>query len=178
MMTNFGYSRTGVPPVGYGRLLSRSIHALREPQGRPGYGKPELDQRRRTDRRARFRHLLVFAAAAAILATVPVTKVVAQTAWGVDVSTTSLTVKRGELVSYRVRLTQPPDSDGWWIVIRVDGVVRYHDPYNGLRWVPSFGWDFDRSDWPQDSTRQSGPGAGPLEGRPHSGEPRRRVRSG
>ena len=72
------------------------------------------------------------------------------------VSTTELTIKKGKRGSYGVTLSKAPyDYDyqvehGWWVMIAVDGMRRHADsdnPYKGLTWTPSIGWEFDRGDW-------------------------------
>ena len=80
----------------------------------------------------------------------------------------SSTLPKGGSVTYRLRLNQQPyghpseeaveldpdvkegeAEDGWWVRIRVDGVVRSDGEYNGIRWVPSVGWEFtkDKNNW-------------------------------
>ena len=46
--------------------------------------------------------------------------------WGgtVEVSTSTLTVPAGTSLTYRLRLTEEPTADGWWVRVRVDGEVR------------------------------------------------------
>ena len=66
---------------------------------------------------------------------------------GVEVSTSTLTIREGETVSYSARLSEQPLANGWWLFVQVDGVV-YHDgeftkdgetePW--VRWAPSVGW--------------------------------------
>ena len=75
----------------------------------------------------------------------------AQAYWDVHASTNSLTLIKGETITYDLRLSLPPTDDDWWVVVLVDGVVRDSGDYKGLRWIPSVGREFDRSDWPQDS---------------------------
>ena len=82
--------------------------------------------------------------------------------WGgsVEVSTSTLTMREGETVSYSVRLSEQPLADGWWVFVQVDGVV-YHDgeftkpgetePW--IRWVPSVGWKTDPVPGNSDPTR-------------------------
>ena len=82
--------------------------------------------------------------------------------WGgsVEVSTSTLTMREGETVSYSVRLSEQPLADGWWVFVQVDGVV-YHDgeftkpgetePW--IRWVPSVGWKTDPVPGSSDPTR-------------------------
>ena len=67
----------------------------------------------------------------------------------VDVRGGPLTVHPGESVTYEVRLSKEPTADGWWVRIHVDGEVRGFNGYNGLKTVPSFGWEFDRNNWDQ-----------------------------
>ena len=64
----------------------------------------------------------------------------------VQVSTSTLTIREGETISYAIRLSEQPSADGWWVRIHVDGVV-YTDgrlDEKGVRWVPSVGWEFNR----------------------------------
>ena len=44
----------------------------------------------------------------------------------VETSTSTLTIREGETVSYMVRLTEQPVVNDWWLFVQVDGVV-YHD---------------------------------------------------
>ena len=77
-----------------------------------------------------------------------------------EVSTSTLTMREGETVSYSVRLSEQPLADGWWVFVQVDGVV-YHDgeftkpgetePW--IRWVPSVGWKTDPVPESSDPTR-------------------------
>ena len=67
----------------------------------------------------------------------------------VEVSTGSLEVPVGGAVSYHVRLSKPPTQDGWWIILRVDGGMRADGEYEGIRWVPSVGWEFNQDNWDQ-----------------------------
>ena len=72
--------------------------------------------------------------------------------WGgsVEVSTSTLTMREGETVSYSVRLSEQPLADGWWVFVQVDGVVYYDGEFTKpgetepwIRWVPSVGWETD-----------------------------------
>ena len=98
--------------------------------------------------------------------------------WGgtVEVSTSTLTIKPGETKTYSLRLTEQPvnlkrdgtlvcdpsdpnlddpcDASGWWVMIRVDGVVRIVGHYppgqpedKAFSWVPSVGWEFNQHNW-------------------------------
>ena len=90
--------------------------------------------------------------------------------WGgtVEVSTSTLTIEPGKPTTYRLRLTKQPvnldrdgnlvcdpslddscDASGWWVMIRVDGVVRTDGVHNGFSWVPSVGWEFNQDNWEQ-----------------------------
>ncbi len=73
------------------------------------------------------------------------------TPWGgtVEVAPASLTIRAGHSVSYRLRLTEQPTADGWWVRVRADGAVRADGNYQGLSWVPSVGWEFDQDNWDQ-----------------------------
>ena len=64
----------------------------------------------------------------------------------VQVSTSTLTIREGESLTYNIRLSEQPAADGWWVRIHVDGVV-YIDgrlEEKGIWWVPSVGWEFNR----------------------------------
>ena len=54
----------------------------------------------------------------------------------------SLTIKRGETGIYRIRLSEPPIADNWWLFIFADGEKRSDGEYEGLSRVPSIGWEF------------------------------------
>ena len=64
----------------------------------------------------------------------------------VQVSTSTLTIREGERLSYQVRLSEQPLADGWWLRIHVDGVVYIDGALDekGIRWVPSVGWEFNQ----------------------------------
>ena len=64
----------------------------------------------------------------------------------VQVSTSTLTIREGEALTYNIRLSEQPADDGWWVLIHVDGVVYIdgHLEEKGIRWVPSVGWEFNR----------------------------------
>ena len=64
----------------------------------------------------------------------------------VQVSTSTLTIREGEALTYNIRLSEQPAADGWWLRIHVDGVVYIdgHLEEKGIRWVPSVGWEFNR----------------------------------
>ena len=55
----------------------------------------------------------------------------------------------GNVFTYQLRLTEPPTEEGWWVRIRADGVVYMEGIYNGLRWVPSIGWEFSPQNYNQ-----------------------------
>ena len=55
----------------------------------------------------------------------------------------------GDVFTYELRLTEPPTEDGWWVRIRADGVVYIEGVYNGLRWVPSVGYEFTPENYDQ-----------------------------
>ena len=81
----------------------------------------------------------------------------------VEVSETTLRIREGESATYRVRLTKPLPIDedgmrvgGWWVMAQVDGATRIDGVYdrdddgeNDISWVPSVGWEFNPSDWPE-----------------------------
>ncbi len=74
----------------------------------------------------------------------------------VQVSTSTLTIREGETLSYNIRLSEQPAADGWWVRIHVNGVVYYagnHDNSEGIgiRWVPSVGWEFNQDRDPVDN---------------------------
>ncbi len=78
--------------------------------------------------------------------------------WGgeVQVSTSTLTIREGETISYAIRLSEQPSADGWWVRIHVNGVVYINGNHGnsegiGIRWVPSVGWQFDREEGKEDS---------------------------
>ena len=64
----------------------------------------------------------------------------------VQVSTSTLTIREGEALTYNIRLSEQPAAGGWWVRIHVDGVVYIdgHLEEKGIRWVPSVGWEFNR----------------------------------
>ena len=64
-------------------------------------------------------------------------------------SPTTLTLRPGQSLSYRLRLTEPPTADGWWVLVHVDGAVRADGRYKGITWVPSVGWKFNQDNWDQ-----------------------------
>ena len=55
----------------------------------------------------------------------------------------------GDVFTYQLRLTEPPTKERWWVRIRADGVVYMEGIYNGLRWVPSIGWEFSPQNYNQ-----------------------------
>ena len=69
----------------------------------------------------------------------------------------------GDVFTYELRLTEPPTEEGWWVRIHVDGVVYIDGEYNGLRWVPSVGWEFTPAELQPVAKRtregQRGPGS-------------------
>ena len=78
--------------------------------------------------------------------------------WGgeVQVSTSTLTIREGETISYAIRLSEQPSAGGWWVRIHVNGVVYINGNHGnsegiGIRWVPSVGWQFDREEGKEDS---------------------------
>ena len=83
----------------------------------------------------------------ALLSGIAAPRVHAQTTWGVEVSPTTLSIDEGESLTYRLRLTEPPLADGWWVVLRVNGSMRADGHYRGISWVPSVGWEFNRDNW-------------------------------
>ncbi len=83
----------------------------------------------------------------ALLSGIAAPRVHAQTTWGVEVSPTTLSIDEGESLTYRLRLTEPPLADGWWVVLRVNGSIRDAGHYRGISWVPSVGWEFNRDNW-------------------------------
>ena len=73
-----------------------------------------------------------------------------------QVSTSTLTIREGETISYAIRLSDQPSADGWWVRIHVNGVVYINGNHGnsegiGIRWVPSVGWQFDREEGKEDS---------------------------
>ena len=80
------------------------------------------------------------------------------TTWSgeVEVSTSTLTIREGETLSYNIRLSEQPASDGWWVRIHVNGVVYTEGNHDnsegiGIRWVPSVGWEFNQDRDPVDN---------------------------
>ena len=74
----------------------------------------------------------------------------------VQVSTSTLTIREGETLTYNIRLSEQPAADGWWLRIHVNGVVYIdgnHDNSEGIgiSWVPSVGWQFNREEGKEDS---------------------------
>ena len=67
----------------------------------------------------------------------------------VEVSPGTLTIEKGKSLSYRLRLSKAPTSDGWFVRVHVDGVVYNDGLYKGIRWVPSVGWEFNQDNWDQ-----------------------------
>ena len=55
----------------------------------------------------------------------------------------------GDVFTYQLRLTEPPTEERWWVRIRADGGVYMEGIYNGLRWVPSIGWEFSPQNYNQ-----------------------------
>ena len=97
---------------------------------------------------SRGQRLVAFAVTlSALLSGIAAPRVHAQTTWGVEVSPTTLTIDEGESLTYRLRLTEPPRADGWWVVLRVNGSMRADGHYRGISWVPSVGWEFNRDNW-------------------------------
>ncbi len=97
---------------------------------------------------SRGQRLVAFAVTlSALLSGIAAPRVHAQTTWGVEVSPTTLTIDEGESLTYRLRLTEPPRADGWWVMLRVNGSVRADGHYRGISWVPSVGWEFNRDNW-------------------------------
>ena len=98
--------------------------------------------------RAPRQRLVAFAVTlSALLSGIAAPRVHAQTTWGVEVSPTTLSIDEGDSLTYRLRLTEPPLADGWWVVLRVNGSIRYDGHYRGISWVPSVGWEFNRDNW-------------------------------
>ena len=97
---------------------------------------------------SRGQRLVAFAVTlSALLSGIAAPRIHAQTTWGVEVSPSTLTIDEGESLTYRLRLTEPPLADGWWVVLRVNGSIRDAGHYRGISWVPSAGWEFNRDNW-------------------------------
>ena len=64
-----------------------------------------------------------------------------------------MNLTEGGSLSYEIRLSKQPASNGWWVRIHVDGAVYNNGvlPEKGIRWTPSVGWKFDREDGKEDS---------------------------
>ena len=151
-MTNLGDRQIRNPSSGRGRLHGRWNRDVREPRDQSRSGKSVCARKQCGDRRLRSLHRTVFAVVlSALLSASAAPQLYAQAYWDVHASTNSLTLIKGETITYDLRLSLPPTDDDWWIVVLVDGVVRDSGDYKGLRWIPSVGREFDRSDWPQDS---------------------------
>ena len=71
----------------------------------------------------------------------------------VEVRPSTLNLTEGGALSYEIRLSKQPITDGWWVRIHVDGAVRSDGVLEekGIRWVPSVGWQFDRESGKPDS---------------------------
>ena len=74
----------------------------------------------------------------------------------VEVDTSSLSIRKGETASYRLRLTKQPTADGWWVRVYVNGEVRTGGEYDAdsdgdidIIWTPSVGRQFDQDNWDQ-----------------------------
>ena len=72
----------------------------------------------------------------------------------VEVDTSTLKLEKGKFSTYRLRLTEPPNEDDWWVRIRVEGVVHIEGVYEidgepQVRWVPSVGREFDKDNYDQ-----------------------------
>ena len=72
----------------------------------------------------------------------------------VEVDRSTLKLERGKSGTYRLRLTAPPNEDGWWVRISVEGVVHIEGVYEidgepQVRWVPSVGREFDKDNYDQ-----------------------------
>ena len=161
-MTNLGDRQIRNPSSGRGRLHGRWNRDVREPRDQSRSGKSVCARKQCGDRRLRSLHRTVFAVVlSAILSASAAPQLYAQTYWDVEASTNSLTLIKGETITYDLRLSLPPTDDDWWIVVLVDGVVRDSGDYKGLRWIPSVGREFDRSDWSQDSNNNPLPVPGP-----------------
>ena len=112
------------------------------------HGVPKHTQKRCLSLGPRGQRLVAFAVTlSALLSGIAAPRVHAQTTWGVEVSPTTLTIDEGESLTYRLRLTEPPRADGWWVMLRVNGSVRADGHYRGISWVPSVGWEFNRDNW-------------------------------
>ena len=102
----------------------------------------------------RFVHLCLALLALCAITEPRVHAQISQNNWNgsVEVSTSTLTVREGERISYSVRLTQPPTEDAdqnWWVMLQVDGARRGDGHYKGIGWIPSLGREFNGSNWNQ-----------------------------
>ena len=70
----------------------------------------------------------------------------------VEVDKSSLSIRRGQTGRYQLRLTKQPHGDNgnqnnWFVRIHADGDIRsavsQREPYKGLSWTPSVGWNVD-----------------------------------
>ena len=102
----------------------------------------------------RFVHLCLALLALCAITEPRVHAQISQNNWNgsVEVSTSTLTVREGERISYSVRLTQPPTEDAdqnWWVMLQVDGARRGDGHYKGIGWIPSLGREFNGTNWNQ-----------------------------
>ena len=102
----------------------------------------------------RFVHLCLALLALCAITEPRVHAQISQNNWNgsVEVSTSTLTVREGERISYSVRLTHPPTEDAdqnWWVMLQVDGARRGDGHYKGIGWTPSIGREFNGSNWDQ-----------------------------
>ena len=102
----------------------------------------------------RFVHLCLALLALCAITEPRVHAQISQNNWNgsVEVSTSTLTVREGERISYSVRLTQLPTEDAdqnWWVMLQVDGARRGDGHYKGIGWIPSLGREFNGSNWNQ-----------------------------
>ena len=78
----------------------------------------------------------------------------------VDLPAGPLTLKAGESLTYRMRLTRQPlasvNGGKWWVRIMMNGVNYIDGVYPPgeradamITWVPSVGWEFNRNSWNQ-----------------------------
>ena len=67
----------------------------------------------------------------------------------VEVSVNSLKFDEEGEAFYKVRLSEPPTEDNWWVRVFVDGAARSEGNYKGYEWVPSVGFEFDKDNWDQ-----------------------------
>ena len=57
-----------------------------------------------------------------------------------QVSTSTLTIREGESLTYSLRLSEQPLADGWWVRVHVDGVVYIDGVLEEKTQLGAVGW--------------------------------------